>query len=100
MPDFDLGGCCACGGLVNVRNLVMLSRRAPQPGTGWGCVQCGLPADGATAAVCDSCLDRRRKIILCIDGRPLQKQRIALDRFPDEPFDHDPAGHPELRSGQ
>jgi hypothetical protein len=44
MPD--LGPCCGCRGKGGARNIVMLDRRAPIAGRGWGCAQCGLPADG------------------------------------------------------
>ena len=50
----DLGPCCCCGGTERVRDIVMLSRKAPVPGTGWGCVVCGLPNDGASYVCCDA----------------------------------------------
>ncbi len=42
----EYGTCCACGKKPG-RNLVTLDYYAPQPGTGWGCSMCGLPAEGA-----------------------------------------------------
>ena len=53
--DCNFGQCCACHGTKNVRTVVMLHRRGPVPGTGWGCVVCDLPLDGAISVVCDSC---------------------------------------------
>lgn len=48
--------CCNCGAYLNVpTNIVMLNRRGPTPGKGWGCVVCGLPFDGAIAVLCDAC---------------------------------------------
>ena len=56
-----LGRCCACleeGTEGNpVRNLMMLDRLAPTPGTGWGCFVCGLPLDGAVAVLCERCVE-------------------------------------------
>ena len=53
----DLGTCCICGTAEGVNVIVMLPLRANNPGHGWGCVVCGLPADGATAVLCDPCGD-------------------------------------------
>ena len=47
----NLGPCCHCGRTDDVRTIVMLSRRGPMPGCGWGCVVCGLPLDGAIAVL-------------------------------------------------
>ncbi|MFB2770351.1 hypothetical protein ACE1AT_13830 [Pelatocladus sp. BLCC-F211] len=55
--DYDYGSCCQCGcSGQSVRNMVMLNKKAPVPGTGWGCLICNLPSDGALAVVCDDCL--------------------------------------------
>lgn len=51
----DLGRCCGCNARLGVRNVVMLEKKSPIPGRGWGCLICDLPADGAIAAVCDHC---------------------------------------------
>ena len=43
--------------------------------SGWGCVQCGLSAEGAVAIVCDACLERygagtiEDRIRFLMDGR-------------------------------
>ena len=47
-PFDNLGSCCVCGVEGSrVRNIMMLHKRSLEPGKGWGCVQCGLPMDGA-----------------------------------------------------
>lgn len=54
--SYDLGPCCACERAgPTVRNVIMLNVRAPQPGTGWGCVSCRRPRDGALTVLCDEC---------------------------------------------
>jgi len=54
--DKDLGPCCVCEGITGVRNMVMLDKKSPIPGKGWGCFLCGLKMDGAVAVVCDGCI--------------------------------------------
>ncbi len=97
-PIPDLGPCCACGKPHDetVRNIVTLDRRAPVAGTGWGCLQCGLPMDGALAVVCDCCLesDADLKEVAC--GQLGEKQRVALEKVTG-PFEHDMSKHPEMR---
>lgn len=81
------GPCCACRRSdVDVRNLIMLPFRAPQPGTGWGCVVCGLPSDGAIALVCDACLEADAPIRDCCEGYTTSGQRASVAGA--EPFDH------------
>lgn len=54
--ETDLGPCCRCGGEgTPARTIIMLPYKAPVPGTGWGCAQCGRPQHGALAVVCDVC---------------------------------------------
>lgn len=90
-----LGPCCACGGRLNVRNIVTLSRRAPTPGRGWGCAQCGLPTDGAIAVVCDSCLEGQVPLKQVCDGHPGDGKRVPIESV-TVPFLHDLSRHPEL----
>jgi hypothetical protein len=97
-PPFDrpdLGPCCCCG-LVgdDVRNIVMLPRRAPVPGTGWGCFACGLPNDGATYVACDRCVEDERKPREVIAGFAIGKGRAPIDSLPAGAFDHDMTRHP------
>jgi hypothetical protein len=94
----DLGCCCACGttdSLRMIRNIVMLPVRAPVAGTGWGCLHCGLPQDGALAVVCDPCLESNQEIIMVASGQLGDKQRMPRSALADRPFDHDRSKHPE-----
>ncbi|MEH2374035.1 hypothetical protein [Nostoc sp.] len=96
-PDYDeeqldLGTCCGCGCTgKTVQNLIMLQKKAPVPGTGWGCLVCGVPSDGAVAVVCNDCLARLDKhsdvIEEVIYGYPIEKKRYSLAAL-TEFFDH------------
>ena len=93
---FDFGECCACLGRQNVRNLVMHPKRAPVPGTGWGCVVCGLLLDGAISVICDACAAAGGGTIVAVCyGRVADNKRIAIDTLSPEPFDHDMQLHVE-----
>lgn len=50
----DFGPCCICEA-PHADVLLMLTARAPVPGMGWGCFQCGLSQDGALAVLCAGC---------------------------------------------
>jgi hypothetical protein len=77
--DVDLGPCCACGGTgLHVRNVLRLHPKAPTPGRGWGCLQCGLPADGAIAVVCDDCLEAKAKLQAACRGYPGVDGRVPI----------------------
>jgi hypothetical protein len=93
--EYDLGACCACGEPgPTVRNLLMLPLHAPHPGTGWGCVVCGLPSDGAVAVVCDACLEAGRQPTEVCCGYPLERARIARAAMEYRgPFGHDLTKH-------
>jgi hypothetical protein len=94
--DRDFGPCCCCGGDDGtVRNLIMIPRRAPIPGTGWGCVQCGLPMDGAYYVACDDCADIGRPPVAVCEGYPADKRRMPLFVLSEDVFDHDMSKHPE-----
>jgi hypothetical protein len=87
---FDLGPCCACGQEgTAVCNVVMLDRRVPPgyEGTGWGCMSCGLPADGACVVLCDECLADTASWRHAVLGYPLDKQRVGLETL-SVPFEH------------
>jgi hypothetical protein len=96
VPDNEgvgLGPCCCCGGIRNVRNIVMLNSRASVPGTGWGCVVCGLPGDGASYICCDRCLNDQvapRELIL---GYPVDCQREPIANLSPDIFKHDMSKH-------
>lgn len=91
----DLGPCCACRGIENVRNIILVNKLAPVPGTGWGCFECDLSMDGAIAVVCDECIDNNRAFNEVCYGLPDGCQRVAYDSLPDTHFDHDLSQHPE-----
>ena len=89
----DLGPCCACRQRgPTVRNIVMLTFRAPLPGRGWGCFQCGLPSDGAIAVLCDRCLESSAPILDACAGYPASGGRVPRESL-DIPFDHDMRFH-------
>ena len=97
----DLGPCCACGeegSSAAVRNIVMLEQKAPVAGTGWMCLVCGLPPDGAVAVVCDQCLalqeHGRRPIRFAVSGYPASGERVPVEYLAGE-HAHDLSRHPE-----
>src|SRR3990167_6155840 len=94
--DFDLGDCCSCGKQDStVRNILCLNIAAPIPGTGWGCVLCGLKPDGAIAALCDGCLEHERPIRYIVSGYARKHKRQLL--MQNQPwFGHDEALHRRL----
>lgn len=88
--------CCICSAVVVCRNLLMIPKLAPVPGTGWGCAVCGLDPDGAIAAVCDKCVtsyaDPYQVLKLACYGFPLGQDRIAVGRLVGT-FQHDMTRH-------
>lgn len=105
----DFGTCCICtteGCEANpVRTLIQLNWTAPVPGTGWGCVQCGVPCDGAIAVLCDSCAAGLRDgnhtiegdLYHVVSGEVTGKGRMPAKvwRRNREAFSHDYRKHPE-----
>ncbi|MBD1864198.1 MULTISPECIES: hypothetical protein [Trichocoleus] len=90
-PDF--GACCACRQEGStVRNFVSLTKRALVPGTGWGCIVCNLPSDGALAVICDECLAKSAEIQDTCHGYAATKERSPLAALTED-FDHDHALH-------
>jgi hypothetical protein len=93
----NLGTCCICERAEGVRNIGMLSQRAPIPGHGWGCVVCGLPADGATVVLCDDCFASLRagtaEIRFACKGWAGTEGRVPVEQLDPEPFKHDPSKH-------
>jgi len=91
----DLGTCCSCGhDNGSVRTIVMLEKRAPISGHGWGCVVCGLASDGASYVVCDSCFKNDAPVRFACRGYPKTDGRIPIEEL-IEHFDHDLTKHPE-----
>jgi hypothetical protein len=82
--DLDLGPCCACEGLDDVRNIMMLDKKALTPGKGWGCVVCHLPNDGAIAVLCDGCLEMHVEIRFAVDGWTTDKKRVKIEELSGE----------------
>lgn len=93
------GPCCCCGTMYKVRTLVMLEKKAPVPGTGWGCVQCGLPLDGALAVLCDQCAANSADLPNCLRfvcrGYPTLGERTPIEEVAGE-HAHDMSQHPEV----
>lgn len=93
----DLGACCACRTRgPTVRNVMMLDKPAPVPGTGWGCFVCGLPSDGAIAVVCDACLQAERPILDVCFGYAAADERVSIATVPGL-FEHNLAMHADER---
>jgi hypothetical protein len=93
--ECNLGQCCGCHGTKNVRTVVMMHKRGPVPGTGWGCVVCGLPADGAISVICDSCVEAQVEITEVCCGYAKDNRRVPIRNLSPEPFDHDMRKHAE-----
>lgn len=97
----DLGSCHACDRTnangANVRNILMLNLKCPVPGTGWGCIVCNLPSNGASSVLCDDCLAAGNKPKYAFAGYPLEKERIEINKLTD-PFIHDEEMH-RLKEG-
>lgn len=70
-----------------MRNIIMLNFEGPVPGKGWGCFVCNLPADGASASVCDDCLESGREIKFVHNGYP-SDGRLPIDQLEKKPFEH------------
>ena len=90
--------CCACGQCAISRNIAMLPWLCALPGKGWGCVVCGIPANGAIAIICDRCAETGKDIAdiawaCCGDGAGFEP--IDLTKARGE-FGHDLSKHPEL----
>jgi hypothetical protein len=90
------GSCCACEGTVAVRNAVLLEKKTPVPGTGWGCFQCNLSRDGAVAMVCDSCIERNQagEIKFACSSNATDPGRIPISELSGDHL-HDMSLHPE-----
>lgn len=91
-----LGTCCICEG-PGANTIVMLDRRGAEPGKGWGCVVCGLPADGAYAVLCDPCAERyaagEAELDTACLGYPGEGRRIPIADLPPGEFEHDFSKH-------
>jgi hypothetical protein len=92
----SLGTCCCClRSGPSVRSVVMLDRKCPTPGRGWGCPRCGLPNDGAVYVACDACVRKRTPPRWACRGYPGVDGRVPIDSLAGE-HRHDLSRHPEL----
>lgn len=98
----NYGPCCVCGRTgKSVRNFLMLDKRSPY-GHGWGCVQCGLAAEGAVALVCDRCMKngKHSETDMQFFCKPISDDDYMSDRAPiaelaNQPeWKHDMSRHP------
>jgi hypothetical protein len=89
--------CCACGKVkTTVRNIAFLQQKAPGPGTGWGCVVCHLPSDGAIALACDERSDDPNvELQWAIAGTMDSPERVPIAELKGK-HEHNPRFHPEL----
>lgn len=96
LSNTELGPCCACGRTgPTVRNLFCLAVKAPIAGRGWGCVQCGLPSDGAVVVLCDDCVSEEVEPRFACRGYPASDGRIPIADLTGEHV-HNLDRHPEL----
>lgn len=99
--ELRIAKCCACGqSNETVRNVVMLDNKAAEPGTGWGCVQCDLPMDGAVAVICDLCAaadPTGGSIREAVLGHMSEGRREPIAAVRARPrHEHDLSKHPEI----
>ncbi len=77
----------------------MLPFHAAIPGTGWGCLLCELPANGAVAVICHDCLRNLTPIRFAIDGHAEDKMRVPLTAIAGNgPFGHNHDKHVSANS--
>lgn len=98
-PPPDLGPCCICKTTHNVRNIILLDLKTPLPGRGWGCFLCHLPADGASAVLCDPCHSAyaagTANLRFACRGYPATDGRVPFATLSSQ-FQHDETLHLEL----
>src|SRR5260370_300490 len=96
MSRAKLGPCCICGGTRGVNNVYCLAHKSPIPSHGWGCLTCNLPGDGATAVVCDDCMDDPApvgpRLKWACRGYPGSEGRIPIGELSGT-HEHDLAAH-------
>jgi hypothetical protein len=94
--EVHMGLCCICE-KKSATGFAMLELRAPVPGTGWGCAGCGLPMDGAIAALCDGCGEAyeagKAELRLVCSGWAPEGKRVPIDTLDQTPFTHRPEFH-------
>ena len=96
--DEDYGPCCICESETDVLNIIQLDYKVKSE-SGWGCIVCGVPAEGAVAIVCDPCFEKysdtiEDEIRFLMDGR---ERRIPVPPIEGRiPHEHDLSRHPEI----
>lgn len=103
LEEISLGSCCICETFEGVRVIVMLDRRAPIPGHGWGCAVCDLPSDGAVAVFCEPCMEfieAGAKPVFVCRGYPRTDGRVRYSELSDEHFNHNEVVHREDEEGR
>jgi hypothetical protein len=94
--------CCICGDIkMTSRNIAMLDFKRPHGASvsGWGCVVCNLPMEGALAVVCDDCQAADRTlddIRFILAGALDDPGRIPIEGLVRIPHAHDLTRHPEM----
>jgi hypothetical protein len=75
-----LGRCCVCEQTTEVTKVILLNKKAPLPGRGWGCSACLLSNDGAVAVVCSWCFtgDVARRLRFACRGHPATDGRVPI----------------------
>jgi len=93
----SLGPCCICETNEGVRNVLMIDRRCPTKGHGWGCCLCRLDCDGAVAVLCDPCLDRfqadNAALRFVCTGYASNAARTPFAELAPDIFEHNEALH-------
>ena len=91
--------CCICESETEVRNIIQLDYKVKSE-SGWGCFQCGLPAEVTVAIVCDTCIEKyvsndiEDLIRFLMDGR---ERRIPVPPIEGRILhEHDMSHHPEF----
>jgi len=80
--------------MKDVFNIILLHKKVPIPGHGWGCLQCNLPPDGAVAVLCHKCMAKKAEPKFACRGYPANEGRIPIDELKGG-HEHDWSKHPE-----
>jgi len=86
-----LGKCCVCNVEgPQVRNILLLNKRHPDPVPPvgcWGCPSCGLPTEGVIAVLCNDCVKPDRATEFVCSGAPSENKRLPVAGLAE--FRHD-----------
>lgn len=98
----SLGPCCVCGTTAGVNVVLLLAQKSPTPGTGWGCLQCGLASDGAIAVACEPCRTQVEagvaKVQYVCAAYPSQEGRVPIAQVTGT-HEHDLSKHVDEEGG-